>query len=642
MKKSIFLPVILCFVGVLAVGQTTDSLTKLQKAESFRKGYHFNEAIALYKEILSESNDSLFHLEIYSLIAESENGINMLQYATRPTVTGKINLPVKDFFLYYPGNQYWAVVPDSVIAQLSANNGSPLSTKPLLKTNKYLSNNILFTRDSVNLLYFSAPNKNGNFDIYKTHQVDGTVWSHPEPLGDLINSNRDEIFPILSQDGKQLFFSSNGHFGMGGFDLYVSDWNEKTKEWDLPQNMGFPYSSVEDDILLINSEDGLHTYFASNRNTTSADSITLYRLDYESNPIRRALSSIKEASKLAKLNIREKNSRKQLVVKREVMTTPETDEYTKIIMEVKKIQKNIDSLSKEITTSRKLYNTLLDPADRALLEKKISEAEFALIDMQSLLRSANEVAQKREMDFLSRGTLIPRREDFTVDSNEISDSIAAAEHFSVSKSNFNPFPNITLLEPIELFDYTFKVDKESVMALDHTIPDGLIYRIQLFAVVSKNTKLSTFKGLRPIFEGKNSAGRWIYYAGQFNNYQAASNALTMARRSGFPSSILVAFNNRKSISIKNARSLEKEQIGEMTFQIKVAGYPAGIPQPVLELIRENTDKDIAKKVVEGRDIYYIGPFNIKQEAEQIMFLLNSIGSEEITIIETEITPEENS
>lgn len=633
MKKSIFLPLVFVFVGVFAAGQTTDSISKLQKAESFRKGYHFNEAIALYKEILQESNDSLFHVEINSLIAKSENGINMLQYATRPIVSGKINLPAKDFYLYYPGTHKWAIIPDSIAFRVSSTNKG--SSQKQNSVNKYLSNSVMFSKDGVNVLYFSAPNKNGNLDIYKTSQVDGSVWSHPEPLGDLINSEGDEILPVISQDGKQLFFSSDGHYGIGGFDLYVSNYNEKTKEWEQPQNMGFPYSSVEDDMLLINSEDGLYTYFASNRNTASADSITLYRLEFESNPIRRAVSSIKEATQLATLTLREKNNIEKKVVQKEVMTTPETDEYTKIIMEVKKIQKNIDSLSREIASSRKLYNTLSDSADRVLLEKKISDAEFDLIDMQSLLRLANEVAQQREMDFLNKGALIPRREDFLVDFKDVVDTSSMTKPFSVSRSTPTEFPNITLLEPIELFDYNFRVGQESAMAVDNTIPDGLVYRIQLFAVVAKNKNLNTFKGIRPIFEGQNSAGRWIYYAGQFYNYQSASEALTVVRRSGFPSAILTAFNNGKTVSLKNARVIEKEQVGEITFQVKAAGYPAGIPQPVLNLIRENTDKDIAKKVVSGRDIYYIGPFNTKQEAEQIMFLLNSIGSDEVSVIETE-------
>lgn len=624
MKKSIFLPLVFIFVGAVAVGQTTDSRTKFQKAKSFQKGYHFNEAIALYKDILRENTDSLFQLEVNSMIAESENGINMLQYATRPTVSGKTILPATNFFLHYPGTHKWALIPDSIL-----HNQLPPSVQ------KYLSGNVLFSRNKDKLLYFSAPNKNGDMDIYQISQVDGKVWSSPESLGNLINSSGDEILPVISPDGKQLFFSSNGHYGMGGFDLYVSNWDEKNNEWELPQNMGFPFSSVDDDLLLLHSEDGLYTYLSSNRNNISEDSITLYRLDYETNPVKRAVSSIKEATRIAALNIREKNVLEEPTHKKDVMTTPETEEYTKIIMEVKKVQRGIDSLSNQINSSRKLYNTLTDPADRGMLEKKISEAEFELIDMQSLLRSANEIAQKREMDFLSRGTLIPRREEFAPDSKESLDTLPNLKPFLTVSSHFAPFPDITLLEPIEIFDYTFSVGDESVMAPDHSIPDGIVYRIQLFAVVSKNKNLKSFKGLRPIFEKQNSSGRWIYYAGQFYDYKTASDALTLARRSGFPSSILTAFNNGKSISIKNARILEKTQVEEITYQVKAAGYPAGIPQPVLDLIRENTDKDIAKKVVNSRDIYYIGPFNTKPEAEQIMSLLNSIGSENVSVIETE-------
>ena len=641
MKKSIFLPLVFIFVGAVAVGQTTDSISKLQKAKSFQKGYHFNEAIALYKDILRENRDSLFQLEINSLIAESENGINMLQYATRPTVSGKTNLPARDFFLYYPGSHKWVAIPDSVTALTSATQ-RPISTNSSsehnllpLSLNKYLSSNVLFYRNGVNLLYFSAPNKNGDMDIYKISQVDGDVWSSPEPLGDLINSSGDEILPVISPDGEKLFFSSNGHYGMGGFDLYVSNWNEKRKEWELPQNMGFPFSSVEDDLLLMHSQDGLYTYLASNRHSSSEDSITLYRLDYESNPINRAVSSIQEATQIAALNVREKISIEEPVQKKDVMTTPETEEYTKIILEVKKVQRGIDSLSKEITSSRELYNTLTDPADRGMLEKKISEAELELIDMQSLLRSANEIAQKREMDFLSRGTLIPRREEFIATHKESIDTVPDSKPFLTERANLAPFPNITLLKPIEVFDYSFRVSDESEMAQDHTIPDGLVYRVQLFAVVSKNKNLKSFRGLRPIFEKQNSSGRWIYYAGQFYDYKTASEALTVVRRSGFPSSILAAFNNGKSISIKNARILERTEVAEVSYQVKAAGYPAGIPQPVLDLIRENTDKDIAKKVVSGRDIYYIGPFNTKQEADQIVTLLNSIGSENVSVIETE-------
>lgn len=615
MKKSLILPVFFVFVGLIAAGQTTDESSKLQHAEKLRKGYQFNEAILLYKEILGESIDSLLRIRINSLITESENGINMLQYATRPTTKGKQPLHARDFFLYYPDSLYWATIPDSV------------SNYP----NRLFSKNSALIREGAEVIYFSKFNKEGNWDIYHISQVDGEVWSSPEPLEGPVNSEGDELFPVISPDGKRLYFSSDGHFGMGGFDLYVSNWDEKMQSWEMPQNLGFPYSSVADDLLMIHSTDGMYTFFASNRENLSADSLTLYVLEFETNPVKRAVSSIEEAVELALLKIISAPGREKET--RDVMTSPETEEYTKMILEVRKIQKDIDSLAKNIASYRNLYTTLQNEDDRILLERKIMQAELSMLDMQSLLRSANEVVQKREMDFLSKGTLIPRRDQFTEDTI-VSDSVNEETiPLRTTKMEKRSFPSITLLAPITLFDYTFGVADESEMAEDQGFPDGLVYRIQLFAVVSQNKDLSAFKGLRPIFENRNNAGRYIYYAGQFYNYEEASKALAVARRSGFPSAIVTAFMDGKSLSINNARKMEQTLEASATYQVKAEGYPAGIPQPVLELIRNNTDKDIAKRVTEGRDIYIIGPYNTKQEAEQILNILLSIGAENVTVEE---------
>ena len=63
--------------------------------------------------------------------------------------------------------------------------------------------------------------------------------------------------------------NSKGLYGMGGYDLYVSQWNSETGDWDVPVNMGFPYSSPYDDFLFINTEDGKYSIFASNRGCDS-------------------------------------------------------------------------------------------------------------------------------------------------------------------------------------------------------------------------------------------------------------------------------------------------------------------------------------------------------------------------------------
>jgi len=621
MKKSILLPLILLLIGFTAAGQTVTD-TKFDSAERLRKGYRFNEAIEIYKEILSQTTDSLKRAEIGSLIAKSENGLNMLQYASHPLVTGKITVPLSEFVLFYPGfkDSLWTIVPK--VLNTNAESGS--------------FPNFITYRGDETTIYYPARNSKGDFDLYRIRQVDSNLWSIPEPLNNLINSDGDEMFPLLSPDGRQLFFSSTGHFGIGGFDLYVSYFDDKTNDWGLPQNLGFPYSSVDNDLLLVNSEDGLYTYFATDRNRADRDSIDIYRLDYEVTPVKRALTTADEVLLLAGLNIRQNTGTTQQKDKREVMTSPETDEYKQLLVEVRKIQKEIDSTTREISANRAIYSALSGSDERSLMEKKISQGELSLLEMQSRLTSANQVVQKREMEFLSKGTLIPRGNDFfeEKENNPVSESVI--EPFIKKSVTPATFPEIRLLEPVKLFDYTFSIGDEAVLAEKHEIPDGLVYRVQLFSVANQ-ADLKSFKGIRPVFENRSPSGRWIYSAGQFYNYSEAVDALLKIKRIGFSSAIITPFSNGKSVTIKQARELEQKIQQDLTYQVKIEGYPAGMPQPVLDIIRQNTDRDIAKKTVDGRELFLIGPFTNKTDAENIIKLLEGVGASGLSLEEIKKT-----
>jgi len=121
MKKSIFLPLVLMLIGFPAAGQILTD-TKLESAERLRRGYRFNEAIELFKEILMESSDSLTSHKINSLITKSENGLNMLQYASHPVVTGRASIPLSDFVLYYPGfkDSAWVKIPSKLAGSVDS------------------------------------------------------------------------------------------------------------------------------------------------------------------------------------------------------------------------------------------------------------------------------------------------------------------------------------------------------------------------------------------------------------------------------------------------------------------------------------------------------------------------------------------
>lgn len=97
-----------------------------------------------------------------------------------------------------------------------------------------------------NTMYFVS-DRNGKkkgTDIYVVNRV-GKQWGEAKPVSDSINSNYDETTPYITPDGRYLFFSSQGHLGMGGYDIYVSE-NLGTT-WSKPVNLGPAFNTVNDD-----------------------------------------------------------------------------------------------------------------------------------------------------------------------------------------------------------------------------------------------------------------------------------------------------------------------------------------------------------------------------------------------------------
>ncbi len=105
---------------------------------------------------------------------------------------------------------------------------------------------------------------NPTCDIYKTIKgADGT-WGEPINLGPTINTRGDEKSPYMHSDSKTLYFASNGHLGVGGYDIFFTKQKSDTT-WETPKNIGYPINSSDDDLSFIVSTDGKTAYFASDK-----------------------------------------------------------------------------------------------------------------------------------------------------------------------------------------------------------------------------------------------------------------------------------------------------------------------------------------------------------------------------------------
>ena len=113
-------------------------------------------------------------------------------------------------------------------------------------------------------LYFASdkPGGYGGVDIYKSIRDQSGNWAAPVNLGPTINTSGDEMFPFMSNDGT-LYFSSNGHLGLGGLDVFST--TPGKDGWTTPENLGFPINTNSDDFNYIIDKENKNGYFVSNR-----------------------------------------------------------------------------------------------------------------------------------------------------------------------------------------------------------------------------------------------------------------------------------------------------------------------------------------------------------------------------------------
>ena len=118
-----------------------------------------------------------------------------------------------------------------------------------------------------NRLFFVS-NRDGGYgglDIYVATKDKKGNWEDPVNLGPTINSEYDEDAPFLDIDGVTLYFSSDGHPGMGDADIFKSKYDSTTASWSTPENMGYPINSTREDLYFWLSGDGKNAYFSSSK-----------------------------------------------------------------------------------------------------------------------------------------------------------------------------------------------------------------------------------------------------------------------------------------------------------------------------------------------------------------------------------------
>lgn len=195
---------------------------------------------------------------------------------------GPISFSNNDSFCAYTRNNYDDTSEDRVvelqIAFSTLKEGEWQDPIPFTYNgNGYSNGHPSLTADG-KTLYFSSnmPGGFGGADIYKSTRDASGTWGKPENLGNLVNTEGDELFPFVQEKKQLLLFSSNGRFGLGGFDIFVCEL--KGTSFGRIFNAGSPLNSQYDDFGAAINTTMTKGYFASNRVGGTGDD-DLYAFD---------------------------------------------------------------------------------------------------------------------------------------------------------------------------------------------------------------------------------------------------------------------------------------------------------------------------------------------------------------------------
>lgn len=136
--------------------------------------------------------------------------------------------------------------------------------KALPKTinSRYHESSATFGPDGRTLYFVSdKPGGYGGRDVYMSKMNEKGKWGEAVNLGPVINTEYDEEGVFMHPDGKTLYFSSQGHKTMGGYDIFKSTY--ENGKWSEPENLGYPINTPDNDIFFSISGSGVHGYYSS-------------------------------------------------------------------------------------------------------------------------------------------------------------------------------------------------------------------------------------------------------------------------------------------------------------------------------------------------------------------------------------------
>lgn len=162
--------------------------------------------------------------------------------------------------------------------------GAPVLLTTNVNSEEYIETSACYSPDN-NTIFFSSnrPGGYGGKDLYMMKKLPNGKWGNPFNLGPNINTAYNEDAPFVHPSGAVLFFSSEGHRNMGGYDIFKSNFDE-AGNFTEPQNLGYPINTRDDDVFFVLNAGATTGYFSSEREG-GFGSQDIYRVVFSPDPL---------------------------------------------------------------------------------------------------------------------------------------------------------------------------------------------------------------------------------------------------------------------------------------------------------------------------------------------------------------------
>lgn len=460
-----------------------------------------------------------------------------------------------------------------------------------------------------NTIYFTSNRKGGfgGMDIYKSTK-DGDQWGEAENMGDHINTEFEEETPFIVNDSI-LYFASDGHDNMGGYDIFYSKLSKDGK-WSVPTNVGIPVNSAGDDLFFVPIKNGAEGYYAVARpdgylTFGKEDIFHLIIMKDPKNPqFTKQIDSVEIADSVAFTDSVEfANAASAQKAAKKESETKLADQKTKLNGRVSLKDENL--LEKDLTIQ------LLEKGTNKIIATAKPDLQTGKYEIEALPGEYNLVttADNYLSDTLS---VLLSGNSSRVDISLTRSEVASGEYFMIKAvffgANSYELDREAQIRLEKLFDYMDKNPQLYVEVVGHTDAIGSKeYNLKLSQKRSRSV-------IDYLVEKGISSDRFVS-SGKGEDENIASNDIEAGRKLNRRVEIKVVKGQNLEVDVEAIHVPEKLKKGQvLRFSIILETSSAQLPLDKYSAIEKHNNSRVFEIKNNDKYVYYTGDFKTEAEA----------------------------